>query len=217
MKTLVEYNGLFFNEGTNPKVKQIISNNIGREKRFRVWYGDTKTGKSWNEENDVCGYFGKSTGITPISMLVNNTRSFGGGALLTDCIVKIVDIKTKTILFQHENFNQPNFSWMYKPKDGKTNFIVKIHREAVIEKEINIKGRQYKMINRIILNEITNDSYKVNVICSVNDNIGNNEYFLKTKLKVNFKDKDNILNIFIGGEKFKFYLLFEKKITDIKI
>lgn len=124
MKNLIKYNDLYFNKETPEEVKKIIFNNLGQKKRFRIWVGNTKTGKSWNEENKVCGYFGKSTGITPIPLLINNSRSFGGDALSTDCIVKIVDIKTKTILFQHENFNQPYFNWIYKPKEGKTNFIV---------------------------------------------------------------------------------------------
>ena len=62
MKTQIEFNGLYFNEGTPKQVMQIISNNNHNKKRFRLFYGDRNTGKSWDEENDVCGYIGNTTG-----------------------------------------------------------------------------------------------------------------------------------------------------------
>lgn len=108
MKNTIEYNGLTFSENTPKKVMEICSN-ANRNKRFRFWYGDKETGKSWNEENDICGYIGRSTGTKKIPLLINKKTSSGGGALLCDCIVKIVDISTKTTIYQHENFNQPVF------------------------------------------------------------------------------------------------------------
>lgn len=93
------------------KERNVIVNNYNRRKtRLRFWYGDNKTGKSWDEENDVCGYIGRSTGNKKNPLLVNNTRSFGGGALMDDSIVKIVDINTKLVLYQHENFEQGIFT-----------------------------------------------------------------------------------------------------------
>lgn len=77
--------------------------------RLRVWLGD-KSGKSWNEENETTGYIGRSTGQIKIPLLVNNRRSYGGVALLDDCIVKIVDIKTGRTLYQHANFQQAIFT-----------------------------------------------------------------------------------------------------------
>lgn len=109
MKNLIEFNGLWFYEGTTKEVMNVVSNNQGRYRRFRFWYGDKETGKSWNEENDVCGYVGRSTGTKKIPLLINNCNSYGGGALMTDSIIKIVDTRTKRVLYQHESFNQPEF------------------------------------------------------------------------------------------------------------
>ena len=106
MENLKEFNGFYFNENTAEKVMQIVSS-TGRNTRLRFWYG--KMGKSWNEENDVCGYIGRSTGTKTIPLLINNIISMGGGALMCDSIVKIVDTKTKMVLYQHENFSQPEF------------------------------------------------------------------------------------------------------------
>lgn len=73
--------------------------------RVRVWLGDTKTGRSWNEEYDVTGYVGRSRGFYGIPLLVNNKRSYGGGALCVDAIIRIDDIKTKRTLWKVDNFH----------------------------------------------------------------------------------------------------------------
>jgi len=108
MKTEKEVNGLYFNENTPVDVCRIITT-IGRNTRIRVWYGH-ENGKSWSEENDIMGYIGRSTGTKKIPLLVNNSRSSGGGALLCDCIVKIVETGTNKTVYQHPEFSQPVFS-----------------------------------------------------------------------------------------------------------
>jgi hypothetical protein len=104
-----EFNGLYFYEGTSEGVMKVICNNLHGD-RLRIWFGDKVTGKSWDEENDVCGYIGRTTGNKPISILLNNQQSSGGGAILTNCIVKIVNTKTKRVLYQHPNFSQSLFT-----------------------------------------------------------------------------------------------------------
>lgn len=101
--------GTCYTIGTDYKVAEILEKLISehRSTRVRLWYGEN--GKSWDEENDVTGRIGRSTGSIKIPILVNNSRSYGGGAILTDCIVKIVDIKTKKVLYQHPNFEQGKF------------------------------------------------------------------------------------------------------------
>lgn len=105
MKKEIEVNGTWFYEKTNPLVIQAILNNIHKN-RVRLWYG--KNGKSWNEENDICGYIGRTTG-KHFPILVNNSRSYGGGIILTDCIVKMIDTKTGRTLYKHPNFKQSEF------------------------------------------------------------------------------------------------------------
>ena len=103
-----EVGGLYFNEDTPQEVCNAILDMRQKRHRIRVWYG--KDGKSWNEENDITGYIGKSTGWKPIPILIHNTRSMGGGALLCDCIVKMVDTTAKRVVYQHPNFSQPVFT-----------------------------------------------------------------------------------------------------------
>lgn len=69
--------------------------------RIIVDYGDTKTGRSWNEEFNTKGYVGLSRGFQArFPILVYNSRSLGGGSLLDDCIIKITETKTGKVLYQ---------------------------------------------------------------------------------------------------------------------
>ena len=79
------------------------------KKRVRIVYGNTTTGEDWLQEYDVIGSIGKSTGTNQIPLLISNSRSTGGGAILEDCILKIVDVKSKKVLYQHDKYIAPKF------------------------------------------------------------------------------------------------------------
>jgi hypothetical protein len=93
-----------YNPETLEKVKQILESRLHNGSRLRLFFGDNKTGKDWEEEWGVMGYIGKSTGWKPILLLVNNSRSMGGAGILTHCIVKITE--NGYTLWQHENYHQ---------------------------------------------------------------------------------------------------------------
>lgn len=138
-----------FNNKTNDQVKEIItqlSNEIPR-RRIRVWYGDIKTGLSWNEEHDIMGYIGRSTGTDKIPLLVNNKRSFGGGGLLDHCIIRIDDIKAKKTLYKHEKFhvdlvlNNADKTIVMSQKKG---IIARFNNEEKAQKYLNFMyGERY--------------------------------------------------------------------------
>ena len=96
-----------FSDNTSEKVKQVLTSCYNRKNRIRVVYGDVTTGKSYLDEYDILGYVGKSTGVKPMPLLINNSRSFGGGSILTSSVLKIVDTQSKQVLFQHENHVMP--------------------------------------------------------------------------------------------------------------
>lgn len=89
----------------NKKLLETLSSIYNNHRRYRVWYGDIETGRSWNEENDVTGKISSSTGDVALLILVHNARSFGGGALLDSAIIRIDEIDTKTTLYKHDNFH----------------------------------------------------------------------------------------------------------------
>ena len=98
------------NDNTNDKVKQVLTSCYNRKNRIRIVYGDVNTGNGWLEEYEILGYVGKSAGINPVPLLINNSRSVGGGSILTGSILKIVDTQTKQVLFQHEKYVMPTLT-----------------------------------------------------------------------------------------------------------
>ena len=91
-----------YSEDTPEAVKNIIENVMHTDRRVRLFYGDTERadfesvhgrspipGRDWGEENNVTGTIGRSTGEKPIPILMSNIRSSGGGAILTDCIIRM--------------------------------------------------------------------------------------------------------------------------------
>jgi hypothetical protein len=100
-------NGTSYNPETPQRVCDILEYCRLRDIRVQLYYGDTKTGQDWHEENDTRGTIGRSTGIHKIPLLIHNTRSLGGGPVLDHCIVKIKETKTGTVLYQHQLYKAP--------------------------------------------------------------------------------------------------------------
>lgn len=96
--------GFWFDSRTAPDVCETIAR-VGAAKRVRVFYGDTQTGKAWAEENDVSGYVGRSCGRVKVPLLIANSRSMGGGAMLSHCIVAIVRTSDKKCIYKHPTFD----------------------------------------------------------------------------------------------------------------
>ena len=100
---IVDFNNvkIQFDSKTPQAVIDILLRCMRDKTRIVVDYGDVETGRSWNEEFDICGYVGRSTGTIKIPLLVYNKRSMGGGALLDSAIIKISESKGKKVLYQH--------------------------------------------------------------------------------------------------------------------
>jgi hypothetical protein len=109
MKTIEDYhlvNGTAYHKETDGKIIEILEKSRRIKERLIFDFGDTKTGKSWNEEFDTTGHIGRSTGKIQIPLLIKQVRSSGGGGLLDHCIVKITTSKGKKVLYQHPNYNK---------------------------------------------------------------------------------------------------------------
>ena len=143
----VERNGMYFEVGIKLKDSNEIESfdNVGDSMmrvllnaytynfRIRIWHGDRNTGKSWNEEYDVTGTVGKSSGNLKIPLLMRTKRSHFGGALLLSSIIRIDDIEDKRTLWKLPNFHVEPMRVDYKEgseypymvmqqKDGETNY-----------------------------------------------------------------------------------------------
>ena len=99
--------GTAFHIDTPNQVCEILDSAMQSRQRLKVYYGDKKTGRDWHEEHDTTGRIGRSTGNVKIPLIIHNSRSYGGPGLLDHCIVKVKDMKTKTVLYQHEKYKAP--------------------------------------------------------------------------------------------------------------
>ena len=129
-------NGTTFHDETPIAVCNILNDAISsrRLKRIRIFFGDKETGKDWNEFYDNIGYVGRSTGLIKIPLMIHNTRSTGGGAILDHCIVKItVDKKT---VYQHPKYHCPIVIKDCSVIDTKNNKVIANCKDAEMTKRI---------------------------------------------------------------------------------
>lgn len=92
-------------EGTLPEVGKALEHLLAQQVRCRIWYGDTETGLAWPDEYDVTGYIGRSTGTRRVPLMIHDTTSIGGGAILTAKILRIDVIWARQTLYKHPLFH----------------------------------------------------------------------------------------------------------------
>lgn len=103
-------NGTMYHEETPDIVVRIIENARITRARLRFAFGDTVTGKDWDERFDICGMIGRSTGEIKIPLLIARINSYGGGDLMDHCIVRIErkyrNEKKYTEVYKHEKYHK---------------------------------------------------------------------------------------------------------------
>jgi hypothetical protein len=97
-----------YTQGTPEEVKTVLESYLHKDVRVRLFYGNVETGEDYMEEHDITGYIGRSSGVSPCVILLNNSRSTGGLGISTRIIVKItVDNR---IVYKNPNYHIPTFS-----------------------------------------------------------------------------------------------------------
>jgi hypothetical protein len=107
--------GLYFHEETPADVARLIAHYQGTGERIRFFYGDRATGKSWADEFDIIGTIGRSMGPCVSPLLIRTSRSYGGGAILTHCIVAIRECTSRQWTYRAPGFNPG--TWATIPAD----------------------------------------------------------------------------------------------------
>ena len=93
-------NGTSYDKRTDDEVIRILEHCRMNNIRVVLDYGDTKTGKSWNDRYGITGRVGRSSGQIKVPILLHNKRSHGGGEILTHCIIGIKRSKGKDTLYR---------------------------------------------------------------------------------------------------------------------
>lgn len=113
----LKYKGVYYSEGTPDDVIYSLQRAREDHSRIRIWLGYLTDGLAWNEENDVIGYVGTTTGRIKSPILVYKQTSYGGGLISTNHILRIDEIFYKTTLYQAKNFHTDKFYIRETPKD----------------------------------------------------------------------------------------------------
>ena len=130
-KYKVTSEGTFYEFETDDKLINILESCRIRGTRLKVYLGDKKTGRDWNEESDKYIKIGRSTGSIKIPLAISNSRSTGGGALMSSCIVKLIDTSNNSILWQHKKYKTPKIE------------IVESDMKPEYQFNLNINGKLY--------------------------------------------------------------------------
>lgn len=92
-------NGTYYNAETSDKTIEFLERVRKSGERIVLDYGNTETMESWGEVFDITGTVSRSTGQVKTPLLIHNSRSLGGGAILTHCIIKAYSSKGKKLIF----------------------------------------------------------------------------------------------------------------------
>lgn len=96
----------YFDPGTPPEVALALESCRKAGDKVRLVLGDTTTGESWLDEYDVVGTIGRSTGSLKVPLLVEDGED-GGGAILTACVLCIIDWRSGRTRYRHPAYQAP--------------------------------------------------------------------------------------------------------------
>ena len=99
----------YFDPGTDTKAARVLESCRRDSRKVRLMSGDTATGRCWLEEHDVVGRIGRSTGTLKVPLLIEPGAD-GGTAILTNCLLRIIEWDTGRDLYRHPAFRLPDLS-----------------------------------------------------------------------------------------------------------
>lgn len=99
----------YFDPGTDPKAAAVLESRRRTGGKVRLVLGDCHNGEPWLEEHDVVGKIGRSGGSLKVPLLIEDGAS-GGGAILTACVLHIIDWKSGRTLYRHSLYREPDLS-----------------------------------------------------------------------------------------------------------
>lgn len=105
MKTYQIITGTSYDTRTPGEVIRVLENARSNQTRLHISLGETDTGRDWLDEFETHGYVGRSMGPIKVPLLIANTRSLGGGAILDHCIVRIRQSAGGRVLYQHPAYH----------------------------------------------------------------------------------------------------------------
>lgn len=96
----------WFDASTPEPVRKVLERYRNNGETIRIFHGDRVTGRDWMDEHDTVGRVGRSMGPMKVPLLVAEGES-GGGAILSSCIVRIVDVRSGREVYRHPTYHCP--------------------------------------------------------------------------------------------------------------
>ncbi len=119
----------YFDPGTPPEVARVLESCRNAGNKVRLVLGDPSTGESWLDEYDVVGIIGRSTGTLKVPLLVEDGEN-GGGAILTACVLCIIDWRSGRVWFRHSAYQTPELG--IKPSSDADRPWAVLHRDKEV-------------------------------------------------------------------------------------
>lgn len=107
-KDVRELSGTFYHDTVPRAVITALEKARASGARVRLFIGDNDTGECWGDEHDVTGRISRSMGPIKVPILLRNSNSSGGSAILCDCIVRLmVDGRD---VYRHPDYRLPEYT-----------------------------------------------------------------------------------------------------------
>jgi hypothetical protein len=139
----------WYRAGTPAKVRSIIE--AARKSRqeegnsgqiLRIFYGDPATGHDWISEYDTIGFIGRTSGSRKEPLILEPLRSEyggvesarGGDIIMTDRILRIIDVRGGEELYRAKNYQLPAFMVGEASAELKAKgYVATVSRDAVVQ------------------------------------------------------------------------------------
>ncbi|WP_038214437.1 hypothetical protein [Xenophilus azovorans] len=107
----------YFDPGTDPKAARALETCRRDGRKVRLVHGNTTTGRCWLDEHDVVGRIGRSTGTMKVPLLIE-AGDDGGVAILTNCLLRLIDWESGRDLYRHPAYRVPDLAIRRAPEEG---------------------------------------------------------------------------------------------------
>jgi len=130
----------YFDPFTSPEVQRVLELYRHSRKPVRIFMGDTETGRDWMEENDVVGTIGRSSGSMKVPLLVPKGEN-GGCAILTACVLRIIDATTLKEVYVHPKYQAPDLS--VQPDTSVRKYTFRVDRDDQVQARFRTREQAY--------------------------------------------------------------------------
>jgi len=120
----------YFDPGTDPTAARALETCRRDGRKVRLVQGETATGRCWLDEHDVVGRIGRSAGTLKVPLLIEPDAD-GGTAILTGCLLRVIDWETGEDLYRHPAYRLPDLSIRRAPEP--TDLPWQVLRDASVE------------------------------------------------------------------------------------